>query len=70
MFTKAFWKRTAERVISTAAETAIATFAGSSLWDIDYGTAAGITGSAALVALLKSLASTRVGDPESPALVD
>ena len=70
MFTKKFWKDTTERVITSAAETAIPTFLGANLWEIDYVVAAGITGSTAVVTFLKCLVATRVGDPESPALAN
>lgn len=68
MFTGAFWKDTAERVISTAAQAAIPTFLGASLWDIDYRAAVGITGSAAFLALLKALIAGGRGDHESASL--
>ncbi len=62
MWSKKFWKDTAERVIGTAAATAIPTFAGANAWDIDYRTAAGITLSASIVTLLKCLAVYTMGD--------
>lgn len=66
MWTRAFWKDTAERVLATAAEVAIPAFAGASLWDIDYLAAAGLTGAAAVAALLKAIiASTRGVDSAS-----
>lgn len=68
MFTGAFWKDAAERVVSTAAEVALPAFAGASLWGIDWRTAAGLTGAAALAALCKALVAGTRGDNESAAL--
>lgn len=70
MFTRKFWKDAFERVVGTAAAVAIPTFTGTNLWEIDYATAAGITGSAAVVTLLKCLAASRVGSSDSAGLVN
>lgn len=69
MFTRTFWKSTAERVIGTAAATAIPTFAGASVWDIDYRTAVGITASASIVTALKCIVAATLGDKGTPSLV-
>lgn len=67
LFTRKFWHDAAERVAWTTAEVALPVFAGASIFDVDYRAAAGITASAAVVALLKAILATRVGDPDSAA---
>lgn len=67
LFTGKFWRDAAERVAWTSAEVALPVFVGSSIFDVDYRAAAGITASAAVAALLKAILATRVGDPDSAA---
>lgn len=69
MWTKIFWKSTAERTIGTAAAVAIPTFAGTSLWGIDYQVALGISGAAAVMTVLKCLVSATIGDKGTPSFV-
>lgn len=62
MFTKLFWKDTAERVISTAAQAAIAllTVDGFDVANFDVEQGAAVVGVAALVSLLKALVAGKV----------
>lgn len=71
MFTALFWRDTAERVISTMAQAGIGVI-GSDIFvpnAIDsWVQGATVVGIAGLAALLKCLAATRIGDPESASL--
>ncbi len=70
MFTSLFWKDTAERVVSTAAQAAIGvlTADGVDLANIDLKAGLSIVGAAALVSFLKALVAGKfVGDSVSPA---
>lgn len=70
MWTKLFWKDTAERVVSTAAQAAIGllTVDGFDVANFDLETGAAVVGVAALVSFLKALVADRfVGDAVSPA---
>lgn len=71
MWTKAFWKDTAERAIKTASQTAVALFAGdtATVLSIDWVQGAAVVGTATLVSVLTSIASTGRGNPDSPSLV-
>jgi len=63
LFTPAFWADTAERVISTAAGSAIAalvTFGG--LAEVDWAQLGSLVGLASLVSLLKAVVASNVGD--------
>lgn len=64
---KAFWVDTADRVIATTAQSAVAvlTAGTTSLIDVDFAQAAGVAGLAGLVALLTSIAFR--GGAQSPA---
>lgn len=72
MFTRAFWKDAAERVVASAAGGALTVLGLDAVnvldadWKVVVGTAAG-TG---LVSLLKALAARTVNDSESASLVD
>ncbi|MGI5216270.1 holin [Nocardia sp. CA-290969] len=69
MTTARFWKATGERVVKTFAQALLASITvGSAITDIDWATAASIAATAAAVALLTSILSSGVGDPESPSL--
>lgn len=71
IFTRSFWKHTAERVIATAAEVAGATLIANAtnLWNVNWQIVTGISGLAALLTLLKCIGSGYVGN-DSPSLVD
>ena len=72
MFTVAFWKAAAERAVKTAAQALILVWpvadGALNLWQIDPAEAVGIAVGGALLSLLTSLASGRVGDRGSPSL--
>lgn len=71
MWTKLFWKDTAERVISTGAQAAIGVLTADGVLgvaDVDFKGAASIVALAAAVSLLKALvAGKAVGGTVSPA---
>jgi hypothetical protein len=63
MFTFAFWKATAERAVKTFAQAfaAFIVLGTTGLLDLDWATAASISGAAALLSVLTSVASSGVG---------
>lgn len=69
MWTKTFWKSTAERVIGTAAAVAAPTFIGASAWDIDYRAAAGLTLASSAFTFLKCIVSATIGDKGTPSFI-
>ena len=72
MFTFEFWKAATERAIKTAAQSLILVWpvadGALNLWQIDPAEAVGVAVGGALLSLLTSLASGRVGDRGSPSL--
>ena len=72
MFTGPFWKAATERAVKTAAQALILFWpvadGALNLWQIDPAEAFGIAVGGALLSLLTSLASGRVGDRGSPSL--
>lgn len=70
MYTVKFWKDAFERIVSTTAAGLVTTFGGISLFDLDWKQAAGITGSLALMTLLKTLAVRPLGQPDSASAID
>ena len=71
MFTRQFWKLTAERAVKVFAESLAAVLAasGAGLLSADWRTALSTAGMASLVAVLTSLASLGVGPKNSPSVV-
>lgn len=71
MWTLTFWKRTAERSIKTVAQTAIATMGTTvvAITSLDWGQIAAISATGGVLSVLTSIASSGVGDPDSPSLV-
>lgn len=70
MFELGFWKDCAERAIKTAVQALLALLAvGTTVLDLDWGNAAAVVGTAALVSVLTSLVSASVGDMGSASLV-
>lgn len=69
MFTRLFWKDTAERVVSTAAQAAIGvlTADGFDLVNFDAKASLAVVGTAALVSFLKALVAEKVDGTVSPA---
>lgn len=72
MFTRKFWKAAAERAVKSAGQAELIYFGGGlmTIWGVDWKAAAGVGLAGALLSALTSLASTRVGDDDSPSLVD
>ncbi|QOC55720.1 holin [Gordonia phage Archimedes] len=70
MYTVKFWKDALERIVSTTAAGLVATFGGINLFDLDWEQAAGITGSLALITLLKVLAVRPLGETDSASAID
>ena len=71
MFTKKFWIDTVERVLSTAAQAAVAAWGldQMSAFDADWKYIGGLALSAGFLALLKALYARTNGDPEKASLV-
>ena len=73
IFTRVFWRDTAERAISTGAQFAIAAIgqdvAGVNLFDADLATVAGAATTGAVLTVLKCLAAAKVPGTISPASV-
>lgn len=71
MLTKKFWRATAERAISTAAQTAVGLLGadGLGVLDVDWQQTASVSGLAALLAVLKALAASQIGG-DGPSLTD
>lgn len=71
MWTKLFWKATAERAIKTFAQAAVAFLASdiAGILEIDWEKAASVSGLAALLSVLTSIASVPAGDNNSPSLL-
>ena len=69
MYDAMYWKAVAERAVKTAAQSAIALFAaGVTILDIDLTQAAAVVGTATLLSVLSSIASTHLGEFSGPSL--
>jgi len=71
MFTYLFWRFTFERAVKTFAQTVTALFSASGigLLNAPWIEVLSVAGMTALLSVLTSIASERVGEPESPSLV-
>ena len=71
MFTRQFWKLTAERAVKVFAETlaGVLVVSGAGLFSADWKVALSTAGMATVVSVLTSLASLRCGPPNSPSVV-
>lgn len=66
-----YWKAVAERAIKTFAQALVAVFAaGVTVLEVDWSQAVAIAGTAALLSVLSSLASLKLGDWDGPSLAD
>lgn len=66
-----FWKAVAERAVKTFAQALVAVFAaGVTVLDVDWGQALAIAGTAALLSVLTSVGSLKLGQYDGPSLVD
>lgn len=66
-----YWKAVGERAVKTLAQSLVALFvAGSTILTIDWQQALAVSCTAALVSVLTSLASTRIGKFDGPSLTD
>lgn len=70
MFTKEFWKRTAERAIKTFAQAFVATGIVVGATQREWVAAFAAAGIAALLSVATSIASSSVGEKDSPSLLD
>jgi uncharacterized membrane protein YfcA len=78
MFSAIFWRDTAERVVASFAGALLtalggppvvnALFPALNVLTVDWKTGLGLAGGAALVSLLKALAASQIGDPQSASL--
>ena len=71
IFTNDFWLQATERAIKTFAQTAVALI-GAGLFNLlttDWVQLIGVSGGAALLSILTSVASAKVHDDDSPSLV-
>ena len=72
MWTKLFWKSTAERAIATAAQAGIAVVGADAMipvYDIDVRYVGAVALTAGGLAVLKALAAAYIGDKGTPSLV-
>lgn len=71
MLSKPFWKDALERAVKTAAQTAVALIGTGAVGiiDVDWANIASVSGVAALVSLLTSVASGPIGEPDTPSVV-
>lgn len=72
MFTKIFWQLAGERAIKSFAQSlaAVLTASGLGLFDAPWPKAVSTAGMVALLSLLTSIASTRVGPAGDPSVVE
>lgn len=68
---KLYWVSVAERAVKTFAQALVAVFAaGVTVLDVDWGQALAISGTAALLSVLTSVASIKLGKFDGPSLAD
>ena len=69
MYEAMYWKAVGERAVKTAAQSAVALFAaGATILDIDWAQGAAVVGTATLLSVLSSIASTHLGEFTGPSL--
>lgn len=73
MFRKTFWKESFERAVKSASQALLGLWVldgGFNVMDADFNLAAGIAGGAAVLSVLTSLVSAKLGPAGSPSLVE
>lgn len=71
MFTRAFWKDTAERAIRSGATSFVATFGGTAiLWNLHWQLLVGIPLTAAVLEVAVALSSASIGRKGTASLTD
>lgn len=69
MYDAMYWRAVFERAVKTAAQTGISLFAaGATILDIDWAQGAAVVGTATLLSVLSSIASTHFGEFTGPSL--
>lgn len=71
MWTKTFWKSTAERAVKTFAQAAVAALGAgfTGLLDVDFVSVVSVAGLTTVLSVLTSVASSGVADQGTPSLV-
>ena len=72
MWTARFWKDASERALKSAAQAVLLYVGGDQVlnaWTVDWPQAGAIAGGAALLSVLTSIVSSKVGDSSSASLV-
>lgn len=71
MFTKLFWQRATERAVKTFAQSlaGVLTATGLGLFEVPWPNALSTAGMIALLSVLTSLASSKLGDSEDPSVL-
>jgi hypothetical protein len=72
LITASFWKQTLERAVKTSAQAVVALIGAEVVIDglaLNYSEIGGIALGAALLSLVSSIASSSVGDADSPSVV-
>lgn len=68
---KLYWVSVGERAVKTFAQALVAVFAaGVTVLDVDWGQALAVAGTAALLSVLTSIASIKLGKFDGPSLAD
>ena len=72
MWSRSFWLDVAERAVKTFAQALVPVLAadGVDLLHVDWPSALGLAGTAAVLSVLTSIASAGIGDPGTASLVD
>lgn len=72
MFTKRFWRETAERAVKSAAQALLGMWAldGFNVLQADWPLAAGVAGGGAVLSVLTSLVTSGIGPKDSPSAVE
>lgn len=70
MRTRQFWRDLVERALATLAQTLLGwLFIDQVIWELDWQQGLGIALTATVASILKSIAATGLGDPESASMI-